>query len=198
MHMQALTASIQLPVSPETAFRVISDLNTLLRLSPFFTLTQFASPDQGPPQRGTSYTVTLEYYATSRIETHNISIDAFEPDRAVSFAIGEGALKSIRLDIDRSGGGITLTQTLMLEAADEAVMAGSQNELGLWMRSVGEYLKLAEGGSLYKRLMLRFMDRIWLKLTLSERNIAIIITKISILEIALLLVVVVIWNLAMR
>ncbi|MEK6744636.1 MAG: SRPBCC family protein [Nitrospirota bacterium] len=196
--MQALTASIQLPVSPETAFRVISDLNTLLRLSPFFTLTQFASTEQGPPKQGTSYTVTLDYYATRRIETHNIRVDAFEPNKAISFAIGDGALKSISCDIERSGGGITLTQTLMLDAADGTVMAGSQNELHLWMRSVGEYLKLAEGRSLLKRLLLRFMDRIWLKLTLSERNIAIIITKISILEIALLLIVVVLWNLAMR
>lgn len=196
--MQALTASIEIPVSPETAFRVISDLNTLLRLSPFFTLTQFSLSDNSPPQRGTSCTVTLEYYATSLIETHNISIDAFEPDRAVSFAIGEGALKGIRYDIERSGGGTRLTQTLLLDAADGTVVAGTQNELDLWMRSVGEYLKLAEGGSLLKRLLLRFMDRIWLKLTLSERNIAIIITKISILEIALLLIVVVLWNLVMR
>jgi len=34
------------------------------------------------------------------------------------------------------------------------------------------------------------MDRIWLRLTLSERNIAIIIAKISVLEIVLLLVMV--------
>lgn len=196
--MQALTASIRLPVSPETAFRVISDLNTLLRLSPFFTLTQFASSENGPPQRETSCTVTLEYYATRRIETLNLTVDALEPGRGISFAIKEGAIRGIRYDIDRYDGGITLTQTLLLEAADETVMAGSQNELELWMRSVGEYLKLAEGGSLFKRLLLRFMDRIWLKLTLSERNIAIIITKISMLELALLLVLVLAWRLFMR
>lgn len=192
--MQALTASIQLPVSPETAFRVISDLNTLLRLSPFFTLTRFASSENGPPQRGTIYTVSLEYYATGRVETHRVEIDAFEPAGAVSFTIAEGAVKGIRYDLERSDGGIRLTQTLLLEAADDTVMAGSQNELDLWMRSIGEYLKLAGGRSLFKRLLLRFMDRIWLKLTLSERNIAIIITKISILEIALLLVLVLAWR----
>lgn len=196
--MQDLTASIELPVSPETAFRVISDLNTLLRLSPFFTLTQFAGPDYGPPRPRTNYTATLEYYATHRIETLSLTVAELELGRAISFAIGEGALKSIRYDIERSDGGIRLTQTLLLEAADETVMAGSQNELDLWMRSVGEYLKLAEGGSFFKRLMLSFMDRIWLRLTLSERNIAIIITKISILELVLLLVLVLAWRMFMR
>lgn len=196
--MHTLSATLTLPISIETAFRVITDLNTLFRLSPFFSLTRFASSENGPPQQGTSYTVTLEYYETSRTESHRIDVEAFEPNRAISFAIREGALKSIHYAIDRSEEGIRLTQTLMLEAVDEAVMAGSQNELHLWMRSVGEYLKLAEGRSLLKRILLRFMDRIWLKLTLSERNIAIIITKISIVEIVLLLVVVVLWNLIVR
>jgi hypothetical protein len=189
---------MQLPVSPETAFLVISDLNKLLRLSPFFTLTQFESSEQGPPRLGTSYAVTLEYYATRSIETHNIEVGALAPGGAISFSNKEGTVRGFRYDIDRSEGGIRLTQTLMLESADETIVAGSQNELRLWLRSVGEYLKLAEGGSLFKRLMLRFMDRIWLKLTLSERNIAIIITKISILEIALLLVLVLAWRMFVR
>ncbi len=196
--MQALTASIQIPVSPETAFRVITDLSTLLRLSPFFTLTQFGPPDYGPPRPWTSYTVTLDYYATHRIETLNLIVDALEPGRSISFAIKEGALRGIRYDIDRSEGGITLTQSLILETTDEAVVAGSLNELQLWMRSVGEYMMLAEGGSLFRRLMLGFMDRIWLKLTLSERNIALIITKISILELVLLLVLVLAWRMFMQ
>jgi len=196
--MQDLTASIELPVSPETAFRVISDLNTLLRLSPFFTLTRFAGPDYGTPRLWTSYTATLEYYATHRIETLNLTVDALEPDRAISFAIGEGALRGIRYDIDRSEGGIMLTQTLMLEDVDETVKAASLNELQLWMRSVGEYMMLADGGSLPRRFLLGFMDRIWLKLTLSERNIALIITKISLLELALLLVLVLAWRLFVR
>jgi hypothetical protein len=193
--MQDLTASIQIPVSPETAFRVISDLNTLLRLSPFFTLTRFAPPDYGPPRPWTSYTVTLDHYATRRIETLDLTVDAIEPGRAISFAIKEGVLRGIRYDIDRSEGGITLTQTLTLEAADATVITGTQNELQHWMRSVGEYMMLADGGSLPRRFLLGFMDRIWLKLTLSERNIALIITKISLLEIALLLVLVLAWRL---
>jgi len=192
--MHALTASIELPVSPETAFRVISDLSTLLKLSPFFTLTRFEPPDYEQPRLWTSYAVTLDYYATCRIETLNLTVDAIEPGKAMSFTIKAGAFRGIRYNIDRSEGGITLTQTLMLDAADETVMAGSLNELQHWMRSVGKYMMLADGGSFPRRLLLGFMDRIWLKLTLSERNIAIIITKISILEIALLLVLVVLWR----
>jgi hypothetical protein len=196
--MQDLKASIELPVSPATAFRVITDLNTLLRLSPFFTLTRFAGPDYGTPRLWASYTVTLDHYATRRIETLNLTVDALEPGRAISFTIKDGALRGIRYDIDRSEGGITLTQTLILEDADEAVKAASLNELQLWMRSVGQYMMLAEGRSFHRRFLLGFMDRIWLKLTLSERNIALIITKISLLELALLLVLVLAWRLFVR
>jgi hypothetical protein len=56
--------------------------------------------------------------------------------------------------------------------------------------------QLASSASLLRRAAKWFMGSVWLRLTLSERNIAIIMTKISILEIALLLVVVMIWRLA--
>jgi len=192
--MQVITASISLPVSLEAAFRVISDLNTLLRLSPFFTLTRFESSQTGTPQPGARYSVTLEYYATRLIETHRIAVDMFEPDSAMSFSIEEGAFRGIRFAIERSDAGIRLMQTLLLEAADETVMAGSQKELQLWLRSIGEYIKLAAGTSIPSRLAARFMDKVWLKLTLSERNIAVIITRISALELALLLILVLVWR----
>jgi len=192
--MQALTASLQLPVTREIAFRVVSDLSKLLRLSPFFTLKQFATTDTGLLHRGTSFTITLDHYATRCIETYQYSVAALEPNTAVSFAIETGPVKEIRFDIEPSESGVRLTQTLTLDAADDAVIAGTQNELELWMRSIGEYLKLAERGTLRKKIMLGFMDRVWLKLTLSERNIAIIMTKISALEIALLLVLVLAWR----
>ncbi|MFA5810330.1 MAG: SRPBCC family protein [Thermoleophilia bacterium] len=195
--MHTLSATITLPLSVETAFRVITDLNTLLRLSPFFTLIKFKSSMGGPLRKGHRYTVTIEYYGNEAVKTHCIEVDAFEMNRSISYRIEEGALKNILYEIVPHEGGIQLTQTFLLQSGDEAVVKGSQSELQFWIKSTGEYLKLTEGKSFFTRLQRRFMDRVWLRLTLSERNIAIIMAKISILEIVLLLVVVLIWNLGM-
>ncbi len=196
--MQALSASIALPVSSGTAFRVIADLNTLLRLSPFFSLNKFSAATVGPPQPGDQYAVTIEYYEEELIETHCIEVDEFEMNRRVSYKIAEGAIKTILFEIEPHENGIQFTQTLLLASEDETVVSGLRNKLQFWIKSVGEYVKLAEGTSPWIRAVKWFMDSIWLKLTLSERTIAIIMAKISFIEIVLLLIVVVLWNFAMR
>jgi hypothetical protein len=59
----------------------------------------------------------------------------------------------------------------------------------------GEYLKLAEGKRPDKIVLKWFMDTMWLRLSLSERKIAIILVTFSSAEILLLVVLVIAWNL---
>lgn len=196
--MRALAEKIVLPVSGETAFRVISDLNTLLRLSPFFSLKKIESSKEGASQKEGPFKITIEYYEKDIPETHPVEVDACEVNRRISYSIGDGIVKNVIYEIEDDEAGIQLTQTFLLASEDEAAVKSAQNELHFWLRSVGEYVKLAEGKSFLKRAQKSFMDRIWLRLTLSERNIAIIMAKISVLDIVLLLVMLLIWNLGMR
>ena len=107
-----------------------------------------------------------------------------------------GCWKEINFIIEKNNTGIQLTHQFLIDSIeDETVLKGTKNELFYWLRSIGEYLKLAEGKTLRQRFLKWLMDRVWLRLTLSERKIAIIITKISILELVLLLVLIIIWNL---
>lgn len=196
--MRSLAEKIVLPVSGETAFRVISDLNTLLRLSPFFTLKKIESSKEGVAQKEGLFKITIEYYEKNISETYPVEVEAYEVNRRISYSIGDGMVKNVIYEINDDETGIQLTQTFLLASEDEAAVKSARNELHFWLRSVGEYVKLAEGKTLFKKAQKSFMDRIWLRLTLSERNIAIIMVKISVLEIVLLLVIVLIWNIGMR
>lgn len=196
--MESVQASLRLPVSEQTAFGVVSDLNTIVRLSPFFTLRRFESLLKDGPGKGSAYTLTIEYYHREVTETLRVDIDEFEKDRKIVYRVGSDVLREILFTVEPDEAGIQLTQMFQLESEDENIVNGSRNELHYWLRSIGEYVKLAEGGSFRRRLMKSFMDKIWLKLSLSERKIALITVKISILELVFLLVMVVIWNIAVR
>lgn len=199
--MPVLSQSVHIAYSAASAFAVLSDIHTILRLSPFWTLTKLTSDAAGPPDArrpGDRYQATLEHYATAVTETITLEFREIERNSMISLAVGDSALTEIVFLLERSGDGVLLTQRLSLRPADDAVVEGTRGELASWLKSIAAYISLAAGRSLPKRLMKRFMDRIWLRLTLSERKIAAIITTVSVLELIILLILVLIWNLAMR
>jgi hypothetical protein len=193
--MQYISESINLPVSEVTAFKVLSDLNVILRLSPYWSLKELKPLTEGPVKEGSRYKATIEYYGKEVTETHGLEVIELLSDKKISFKVEEGILKEISFNIEKDSDGIRLAHQFLIDSDDEAILKGTRSELVFWLRSVGEYLKLAEGKTLWKRFFKWFMDRAWLRLTLSERKIAIIVTKISILELVLLLILVLAWNL---
>ncbi|WP_333655597.1 hypothetical protein [Dissulfurispira sp.] len=193
--MQSISESINLPVSEVTAFKVLSDLNVILRLSPYWSLKELKPLTEGPVEEGSRYEATIEYYGKEVTETHGLEVIELLSDKKISFKVEEGILKEISFNIEKDSDGIRLAHRFLIDSDDEAILKGTRSELVFWLRSVGEYLKLAEGKTLWKKFFKWFMDRVWLRLTLSERKIAIIVTKISILELVLLLILVLAWNL---
>ena len=194
--MHYISESINLPVSEATAFKVLLDLNVILRLSPYWSLKKLKSISDIPIKEGSRCEATIEYYAKEITETHGLEVVEYLQDKKISLKVENGVLKEINFIIEKNDNGIRLTHQFLIDSIeDETVLKGTKNELFYWLRSIGEYLKLAEGKTLRQRFFKWFMDRVWLRLTLSERKIAIIVTKISILELVLLLVLIVIWNL---
>jgi hypothetical protein len=192
--MRSVSSSIFLPVSIAATFRVITDLNIIIRLSPFFTLKSIEPPTGGVAHKGDRYMLTIEYYENRMTETHGVEIERFEMNSLISYNIGNGVVKNMLYELEPAGAGVQLTQTFELDLDNEAIVKGTQDELHVWLKSVGKYLRLSVGKSPLKRGQKWFMDRVWLRLTLSERNIAMIMLKISVLELVLLLVLVLIWN----
>lgn len=196
--MRSVSSNVLLPVSIAATFRVITDLNTIIRLSPFFTLKHIEPPAGRDVQKGDRYSLTIEYYNNKIIETFGVEIGRLETDRLISYTIEPGSVRNILYEIAPEGDGVQLTQTFELDSENETIIKGTQDELHVWLKSVGNYLKLSESKSPLNREQKWFMDRVWLRLTVSERNIAMIMVKISILELLLLLFLVLIWNIWTR
>ncbi|MBI5212232.1 MAG: hypothetical protein HY957_02530 [Nitrospirae bacterium] len=196
--MQRISESIDLKVSDESAFLVLSNLDVILRLSPYWSLKEFKSLSDSPVRKGSRYEATLEYYGKEVTETHGLEITEILKNKKISLGVENGALKETAFLIEKHNEGIRLTHQFLIDSDDEALLKGTQTELHFWLRSIGEYLKIAEGKTLWRRFFKWFMDKIWLRLSLSERKIAIIVTKISILELILLIILVVIWNLFVK
>lgn len=196
--MSSVSSRILLPVSVAAAYRVVTDLNTIIRLSPFFTLKHIEPQADREVQKGDRYRLTIEYYGNKMIETHDVEIDRLEMDRLISYTLGNSSVRNIRFELEPVGEGVQLAQTFNLDAENEDIIKGTQDELHMWLSHIGNYLKLSKGNSPLRRAQKWFMDRIWLRLTISERTIAMIMVKISIFELVLLLILVLIWNVWIR
>lgn len=192
--MQCISQGIDIPVSPTTAYNVLLDLEVLLRLSPYWSLKEFKCCRDEKDK----YEVTIEYYGKNVIETYLIDVFESIQDKKISFKIQEGMLKQINFIIEKGNGGIHLIQQFIIDSENENILRSSYDEITFWLRSIGEYLKLTEGETLWKRFFKWFMDKVWLRLTLSERKIAIIVTKITIIELMLLGILIVLWNILAR
>jgi len=193
--MQNIKESISLPVSDKLAFQVLSDVNLILRLSPYWSLKKFKPFFKGIVRIGSRFEATIEHYGKELTETLTLEVIEFYNNEKISLKVEEGILKQIIFLIDNNSEGIKLTHQFFLESEDDSIIKGFEAELHYWLRSIGEYLKLAGDRNLYKKLFKWFMDKAWLRMTLSERKIAIIMITISVIEIILLLVLVLAWNL---
>lgn len=196
--MQRISESIDLKVSDESAFPVLSNLDVILRLSPYWSLKEFKSLSESPVRKGSRHEATIEYYGKEVTETHGLEITEILENKKISLRVENGVLKELTFLIEKNNEGILLTHQFLIDSDDEALLKETQTELRFWLRSIGEYLKIAGGETLWRRFFKWFMDKIWLRLSLSERKIAIIITKISIFEIVLLIILVIIWNLFVK
>jgi len=190
--MHLLSEHIDLPASPEITHSIVVDLGLILRLSPFWTVKSLTPGDGG------RYEAVLEQYATKQTSTLYFTKTRTNTNESVVFSVENAPFSEMAFAIEKSGKGMRLVLQLAINSEDAGVLEGTQREISFWLRSIGEYGKLAAGTGARKRAAKWFMDRVWLKLTLSERNIAIIITKISLLELALLLALVLMWRMLVR
>jgi hypothetical protein len=196
--MSHLSESISLPVSEETAYAIVSDLAVLLRLSPYLSLKSLKQMTSGALATGSRYEATIEYYGKGLSEVKSIEVIELAPLKKIVYRLGPGAFKEIAFAIENDGKGIQLRQQCLFESDDPSLISAAQAELSAWLASIGEYLKLAGGMTFGKRIAKYLMDKVWLKLTLPERKIALILIAVSALELFLLILMVLAWNIYQR
>ena len=184
-----------MPVTAETVYNVISNLEVLLRLSPFFSLKRFRQSTTTALVVGSSYEIVVESYAERISDANTVRVKEMVPGKQITWEFGHGFRREVSFKVETTGGkGICLTQQFLCDSDDPDLVRAARLELSSWLRSVGEYLKISEGRGLWIRSSKYFMDKIWLRLTLPERKIAVIIFTVSIVELFLLVLLVMAWN----
>jgi hypothetical protein len=145
---------------------------------------------------GISYEVVLESYAKRISENHLIKVKEVIPWQQITWHVEGGLLREVSFKVERTeGSNLRLTQQFFYEADDSGLITTAPSELSAWLKSIGEYSKLSEKRGVRGRVPKFFMDKVWLRLTLPERKIALIIVGISAIELFLLILLVLAWNL---
>jgi hypothetical protein len=194
--MPFFSEDILLPVTEETVYNVLSDLEVLLRLSPFFSLKGFKQITAGALAVGSSFEIVVESYAERISDSNLVKVTEMVPRRKITWEFGHGFRREVSFQVEQTGEkGLRLTQRFLLESDDPDLVRAARLELSSWLRSIGEYLKVSEGKGLWRRSSKVFMDKVWLRLTLPERKIAVIIVAVSAVELFLLGLLVIGWNL---
>jgi hypothetical protein len=193
--MPFFSEEVLLPVQAETVFKILSDIEVLLRLSPVFSLKKFKPITSGEFSMGTSYEVVLESYAKRISENHLIKVKEVIPSQQITWHVEGGLLREVSFKVEGTGNGLRLTQQFFYEADNSELITTAPSELSAWLKSIGEYSKLSEKRGVRGRVPKFFMDKVWLRLTLPERKIALIIVGISAIELFLLILLVLAWNL---
>ena len=192
--MISVSENIVLPVEGPEVFQVITNLEKLLRISPYRSLKSLKAAAGDGAGEGERYEAVLEDYANETSAARTFYAQERVRDRKAVWEVDSGVMKEISLTISERPEGALLTLSCSIACDDRVVIDDARSEIRYWLRSIGEYVKLSAGKGLRPRIFKWFMDRVWLKLALSERNITIIITKITIVEILFLFVLLLVWN----
>ncbi len=189
--MGCLSVSTNLHVSVETTYRVISNLQLLLRLSPHWDLISLT-----PVEGNSIFEVVIKLYADNTDKRLLAQVAPSNDFESYAFTLKDTITKKVEFTLKQNHhNSIEITQKYHIENVNDAsILETLSVELKYWHRAIIEYIKLQEGSGLRKVFFRWFMDKIWLRLKLSERKIAIIIAKITILEILVLIMLIIGWR----
>ncbi len=195
--MNSVSAYTNIQVSEKTANSVISNLQLLLKLSPYWDLKSLLPMIELSAQSSHKFEAIIKYYHEDFPKTLNIEAEQLQERKSFAYKMnGEGIQKTVEISlVNNPDGSIGVTQKYYFDTSDSALIESLSVELKYWHKAIIEYIKLQNGSGIWKRCFRWFMDRIWLNLSLSERKIAIIIIKISIIEIIVLVVFIFAWRL---
>ena len=155
------------------------DAEKLFRLNPLWIIESFAIENN-------IFQVDIKNYATDEQSqlTGNYTVDR---DDVVSliFDSGEYGILSIKSDGDTFKADVTYANPAFEEESEE------ERHTILWIKAIQEYLRLYLKKSINTIFFRYIMNRIVLQMTPSQRKISLMLIRITIVEIAVILVIVV-------
>ncbi len=194
--MSSISVYTNLQVPEKTALTVISNLRLLFKLSPHWDLISILPIVDASAQSPCKFGAVIKYYNDDNPKTLIIEAEPIKDNKSFSFKMcGDNACKRVEFFLDNSSkGAIGIAQKYSFDSEDKAIAESFSIELKYWHKAIVEYIKLQDGGGITKKCFRWFMNRIWLDLTLSQRKIAIILIKVSIVEIIALILFIIAWR----
>ncbi|MBI1865543.1 MAG: hypothetical protein HYR98_07460 [Nitrospirae bacterium] len=190
-------AALLRPPGAEKAAQVWKDPVVFLRFSPYWEVQVGEGPAPARPTNLPYGRPTGRIVPYADFEPWDFSASSSERGSEVEAAwTWEGVpWRRVLLRAEPRGGETALTVTVEFpEEPDAALLLHWQ----AWFRSLREYLRLYERGGVWNRLWRVVMERLWLTMTPSQRQQAVLILKITALEFVLFLAAVVIFLIAWR
>ncbi|MDA8097782.1 MAG: hypothetical protein RDV00_05185 [Clostridia bacterium] len=178
---KTLTKTIELGIRPERAFALLRDMERLFRLDPKWEVRE-VSPVNDPITNGGSVNVELVDDLTEKEYKDQLEVTPSGDRERLEIRYNQGWKKITVIEIRPSGSGscINLSEAYALpEDVKPGHIEHLSREQTQWLKSIGQYLRLYEKSTLYRLLMRRLMNGIWLTMTPSQRRIALIIIIIQ-------------------
>lgn len=175
---KTLSKSLDLDLDPKETLRLLSDIDRLFRLDPKWEVRE-VKPG-ADDETGTTVEVDLVDDLTEKDYRDRLQVKRRPGELEIAYKEGWKKLTRIQVEPRERGSRIHLTEEYTLP---DDVRAGHIEHLGReqiqWLKSIGQYLRLYETATPYRRIMRRIMNRIWLPMTPSQRRIALIIIAIQ-------------------
>lgn len=190
--------SPDVPLSRAVAFDQLCEMETVFRLNPHWTIKSFSLSSGSRLELGSRLAVELEDYAKNTKYSLKATCTEFDQNSGWVLEYSDGKKLSTSLFIGDSNESsrITLEEIYVDEESENILW--HQQQLEFWLRSIAAYLVLLSRKGPRASLTRWFMRKFWIPASPSGRSVSILILKLSLVEFALIVAIIVMWALFMQ
>ncbi|MBI5025931.1 MAG: SRPBCC family protein [Nitrospirae bacterium] len=181
----SVEASIEVSLDKSKVFAILSDIEKIYRLSPYREVKSIEPPVSYPLQINSQYSIKLVRYEDESELNCIMKVNELRENEFLALNISGDKTVERTYHLEDVSGKVRITQResfMCSEEESEALSRKNLREIQFWLRSIGEYLRLYEKPTLWRKGFLCFMDRFWIPMSPSQRKISILVIKITILE----------------
>jgi len=174
------------------AFRVLDDLETVLRLGPQWTIESLRIEDR--LRSGMTFEVDVEFDSNDLKATLVGTVDNYVPGRQLAVTLA-AAPATLRLFLSAQSH-VSKREVVIRFECDPPPSLHVLREFDMWARSILNYMHVSARSGFFSRMWLYFLNRWWLKMPQSGKRIVIIVLIAEAFSLALLIGVLLLWKVA--
>ncbi|MDI1472346.1 MAG: hypothetical protein QMD43_04185 [Thermodesulfovibrio sp.] len=178
-----------LPVGRDFIYKLFTDLEKVFRLNPQWSVLFFERKIKNDPT--SNFTLKVRYDISEREINYSGSIIDFNPQQIIIKLDGEIS-RIISLKMTE----ITDQKTHIAyeETCNEEISTSEKRNIHLWIKSIANYIQITQRKSIFSKIWLKIIDKIWLRLTPAGRRIVFFIVVAEIASLIFLIFILISWK----